>query len=208
MTYARVKGVGTMLATLRGRVRQVAGDHCIFEVNGVGFQVFLPLRALEELSRTEGETLLHTYLHHKDDTMALYGFLDPEEKALFTQAITVSGIGPKTALAIFSVLLPAQFHRAILTEDTGTLRQIPGIGLKSAQRLILELKSRLSKELRKDGEVAGAELPLADAMAALEALGYSGVTAAGVVEKVWRENPDLTVPELVREALRRLAKKG
>ena len=72
-----------MLATLRGRVRQVAGDHCVLEVNGVGFQVFLPLRALEELSRAEGEVLLHTYLHHKDDAMALYGFLNPEEKALF-----------------------------------------------------------------------------------------------------------------------------
>lgn len=200
-----------MLATLRGRVRQVAGDHCVFEVNGVGFQVFLPLRALEELSRAEGEVLLYTYLYHKDDTMALYGFLDPEEKALFTQALTVSGIGPKTALAILSVLSPAQFHRAIMTEDTGILRQVPGVGLKSAQRLILELKSRLRKDLRKDGEAAVtglAGLPLADVVAALEALGYPSGTATGIAEKVWRENPDLTVPELVREALKRLAKEG
>ena len=195
-----------MLATLRGRVRQVAGDHCILEVIVVGFQGFLPLRALEELSRAEGEVLLHTYLHHKDDAMALYGFLNPEEKALFTQAITVSGIGPKTALAIFSVLSPAQFHQAIMMEDTAVLRQVPGIGLKSAQRLLLELTTRLRKEERKDGEPAGAGLPLADAMAALEALGYSSATATGVVEKVWRENPDLTVPELVRESLKRLAK--
>jgi len=91
-------------------------------------------------------------------------------------------------------------------EDTAVLRQVPGIGLKSAQRLILELKTRLRKEERKDGEPAGAGLPLADAMAALEALGYSSATATGVVEKVWRENPDLTVPELVRESLKRLAK--
>ncbi|NLY88835.1 MAG: Holliday junction branch migration protein RuvA [Firmicutes bacterium] len=195
-----------MLATLRGRVRQVAGDHCILEVNGVGYEVLLPLTALEKLSRVDGEVLLYTYLHHKDDTMALYGFLDPEEKALFTQVITVSGIGPKTALAILSVLSPAHFRRAILTEDTGTLRQVPGIGLKSAQRLILELKSRLSKELKKDGEAAGVELPFSDAVAALEALGYSSWTAAGAVEKVWRENPDSTVPELVREALKRLAR--
>ena len=89
-----------MLATLRGRIRQVGADHCLLEVNGVGYEVLLPLTALEKLSRTEGEVLLYTYLHHKEDTMALYGFLDPEEKALFTQMITVSGIGPKTALAI------------------------------------------------------------------------------------------------------------
>ena len=80
--------------------------------------------------------------------------------------------------------------------------------MKSAQRLILELKSRLLKELKKYGEVTGAGLPLADAVAALEALGYSSRIAGDVVEKVWRENPGLTVPELVREALRRLAKEG
>lgn len=195
-----------MLATLRGRVRQVAGDHCIFEVNGVGYQVSLPLTALEKLSRVDEEIMLYTYLHHKEDTMALYGFLDPDEKTLFTQVITVSGIGPKTALAIFSVLSPALFRRAILAEDTGALRQVPGIGLKSAQRLILELKSRLGKGLREEDKAAGAELPFADAVSALEALGYSTATAAGVVEEAWRENPDLTVPELVRGALKRLVK--
>jgi Holliday junction DNA helicase RuvA len=197
-----------MLATLRGRVRQVGADHCLLEVNGVGFEVLLPLTALEKLSRTEGEVLLYTYLHHKEDTMVLYGFLDPEEKALFTQMITVSGIGPKTAQAILSVLSPAQFQRAILAEDTGTLCQVPGVGLKSAQRLILELKSRLRKELKKDGEVTGAGSPLADAVAALEALGYSSRIAGEIAEKVWRENPGLTVPELVREALKKLAKEG
>ena len=193
-----------MLATLRGRVRQVGADHCLLEVNGVGFEVLLPLTALEKLSRTEGEVLLYTYLHHKEDTMVLYGFLDPEEKALFTQAITVSGIGPKTA-AIFSYS-----YRPIQRDPGGRYRYpLPGAGAGlKRQRLILELKSRLRKELKKDGEVTGAGSPLADAVAALEALGYSSRIAGEIAEKVWRENPGLTVPELVREALKKLAKEG
>ncbi len=195
-----------MLATLRGRVRQVAGDHCILEVNGVGFQVLVPLRALEKLSQAEGEVLLYTYLHHKEDSMTLYGFLDPEEKELFTQMITVSGVGPKTALAVFAVLSSQDFRRAVLAEDTETLRTVPGIGMKTAQRLILELKPRFVKENGGEKTAGLPGLPFDDAVAALVALGYTSSAAFGAVKEVWQDNPNLGVPDLIRRALQKLSK--
>jgi len=196
-----------MLATLRGRVRHIAGDHCILEVNGVGYHVLLSLAALEKLSHAEEEVLLYTYLYHKEDAMTLYGFLHPEEKNLFAQVITVSGIGPKTALAIFSVLSPNHFRRAVLAEDTGALCEVPGIGLKSAQRLIIELKSRLAKEDGDQKSTTTPGLPLEDAVAALVALGYTSTVASGAVKETWRENPNLKVPDLIRRALQKLVKK-
>lgn len=194
-----------MLATLRGRVRHVADDHCILEVNGVGYQVLVPLNALEKLSQAEDEVLLYTYLHHKEDTMNLYGFLHLEEKNLFTQIITVSGVGPKTALAVFSVLSSQDFRRAVLTEDIGVLRTVPGIGMKNAQRLIIELKPRFVKEDGEQKTTSIPGLPFEDAVAALVALGYTSTVASGAVRKAWRENPNLNVPDLIRRALQKLS---
>lgn len=201
-----------MIATLTGRVQQIAGDFSIINVGGVGFQVFMPLTALEELAQCTEEVIIYTYLNHKEDAMTLYGFLHPEDKSLFQQIISVSGIGPKTALAVLSVLPADDFRQAILNEQAKELTKVPGIGLKSAQRLILELKSKISKTLStKDqaelaAKVGGGEdgESLEDAVAALVALGYQTAEAAEVVKKVWQENPEQKVPDLVRNSLKHL----
>src|SRR5690554_6501992 len=175
----------------------------------MGFQVFMPLTALEELAQTEGEITVYTYLHHKEDTMVLFGFLHPEDKGLFEEIITVSGIGPKTALAVLSALDAESFRRAILNEQAKELTKVPGIGLKSAQRMILELKSKIQKlpVTGQEGftsshiENKAEDGPLEDAIETLVALGYQTSTASEVVERVWRTDPKSSVSDLVRSSL-------
>lgn len=200
-----------MIATLTGRVQQIAGDFSVINVGGVGYQVFMPLTALEELAQCTDEVVIYTYLNHKEDAMTLYGFLHPEDKSLFQQIIGVSGIGPKTALAVLSVLSADDLRQAILNEQTKELTKVPGIGLKSAQRLILELKSQISKALSTkdrtelDAKVEGGRgEALEDAVAALVALGYQTAEATEAVRKVWQESPGQKVPDLVRNSLKRL----
>ncbi|HEY8343955.1 MAG TPA: Holliday junction branch migration protein RuvA [Bacillota bacterium] len=202
-----------MIANLTGRVQQVAGDFSIINVGGVGFQVYMPLNALEELAHCNNEEVtIYTYLSHKEDAMTLYGFLRQEDKSLFQLIISVSGIGPKTALNILSFLPADDFRRAILNEETKALTRAPGIGLKSAQRLILELKSKIAKTTTTEeraelaaftGEMEGGQ-PVEDAVAALVALGYQMAEATEVVKKVWQNNPNQTVPDLVRNSLKHL----
>jgi len=204
-----------LIATLTGQVQQVTGGYSLINVGGMGFQVFMPLTALEELAQTEGEITVYTYLHHKEDTMVLFGFLHPEDKALFEEIITVSGIGPKTALAVLSVLNAESFRWAILNEQAKELTKVPGIGLKSAQRMILELKSKIQKLPAFTGqegftsshsESRAKTGPLEDAVDALVALGYQTSIASEVVEKVWRTDPELSVSDLVRSSLKQLMK--
>jgi len=197
---------------LTGRVQQVAGDFSIINVGGVGFQVYMPLNSLEELTRCDEEVIIYTYLSHKEDAMTLYGFLRPEDKSLFQLIISVSGIGPKTALNILSFLPADDFRRAILNEETKALTKAPGVGLKSAQRLILELKSKIAKTVTTEeraeltaitGGTEGRQL-VEDATAALIALGYPMAEATEVVKKVWQGNPNQKVPDLVRNSLKHL----
>ncbi|HHZ19148.1 MAG TPA: Holliday junction branch migration protein RuvA [Firmicutes bacterium] len=201
-----------MIATLRGHVLSIAADSCIIEVQGVGYQVFMPLSALDELRRLSGEVLIHTYQYVREDTLALYGFLRPEDKNLFTQVIGVSGIGPKTGLALLSAFPADRLRDAVRLEDAKLLASVPGIGLKTAQRLILELKSKLGKLPSGageggDGPTAGQGGPMNDAVAALTALGYNISDALRAVEEADSKHPGLPTGELVREALKRLARK-
>ena len=171
----------------------------------------MPLNSLEELTRCDEEVIIYTYLSHKEDAMTLYGFLRPEDKSLFQLIISVSGIGPKTALNILSFLPADDFRRAILNEETKALTKAPGVGLKSAQRLILELKSKIAKTVTTEeraeltaitGGTEGRQL-VEDATAAI-ALGYPMAEATEVVKKVWQGNPNQKVPDLVRNSLKHL----
>lgn len=201
-----------MIATLRGHIASIMTDACILEVSGVGYHVQMPLSTLEELRRISGEVIVHTYQYVREDTLALYGFLHPDEKQLFTQIIGVSGIGPKTALALLSVLPADRFRDAVRREDSKTLASAPGIGLKTAQRLVLELKSKIGKipggatdAIGASGSTAGR--PIDDVVAALTALGYSLSDALRAAEEAYVERPEGSVAEWIREALKRLMKK-
>ncbi|TCL62182.1 Holliday junction DNA helicase subunit RuvA [Hydrogenispora ethanolica] len=200
-----------MIATLTGKVQSVSGESCVIDVNGVGYQVFMPLPALETISRTGEPVRVFTHFHLREDGAALFGFLTPEDKAVFEKIIGVSGIGPKTALAVLGTLSGGRFAEAVHNEDHRVLTSVSGIGLKTAQRLILELKGKLVRVsgANEAGQKAGAgfDSSFGDAVDALVSLGYPQKEAVTAIETLTAAEPGLTTPELVRRALKNLGRK-
>ena len=183
-----------MISSLRGNVVARMLDGVVLDVNGVGYRVQTTLRAHRK-AQARGEVTLDTYLHVREDALQLYGFAEPAERELFEHFLSVSGVGPKVALAILSGSTPADLRRAIALEDTTRFVAIPGIGKKTAERVVLELKEKVSAL-----EVVDApreqELVARDA---LMELGYSVVEAERALAST---DPDAEPEERVRQALR------
>jgi Holliday junction DNA helicase RuvA len=174
-------------------------DGLVLDVGGVGYLVAATPSALR---RADGvsEVTLETYLHVREDALQLYGFADAAERALFVHLLGVSGIGPKVALAVVSSTSPADLQRAIALGDTARFQAIPGIGKKTAERIVLELKDSIADTIDPGVEVgAPRELVARDA---LVGLGYSVVEAERALARV---DPELPAEERVREALRSAA---
>jgi len=197
-----------MIAALTGRIAEVSGGCCLLDVNGVGFEVQVPLPALEELARAEGQVRLYTYLHLREDAVQLFGFLTPGEKKVFERLIGVTGVGPKTALSILSVLSVERLREAVEGDDYRLLASVPGIGQKTAQRLALELRGKLAPThtQAKSGTAGKGGGEVADAVEALVALGYPMPAALQAVEAAAAQDGIQTAPALVRGALKRLAR--
>jgi Holliday junction DNA helicase RuvA len=184
-----------VIARLRGRPVARRADGLVVDVGGVGYLVQATPSALR---RTEGaaEVELETYLHVREDALQLYGFAEPAERELFEQLLSVSGIGPKVALAIVSGSPPEELRRAISLEDTARFEAIPGIGKKTAQRVVLELKEKIGPA------VYAPESGALVARDALVELGWSVVEAEQALSGV---DPSLPAEERVRLALARAA---
>lgn len=209
-----------MIARLSGRIVEKAPGHLIVDVGGVGYRVSIPLSTFEALSNPDDAVALRIHTHVREDSLALYGFATGEEQELFEQLIGISGIGPKLALAILSGLPMAALRQAILDGDTARLKRIPGVGARTADRVVLELKDLLAK--RRSGERAGAAAaPRAgvrrDAVMALVNLGYRDAQAEEAVSAAMNTLPDApeaavppgaladALPEVLRRSLRYLA---
>ncbi|HEY1367772.1 MAG TPA: Holliday junction branch migration protein RuvA [Gaiellaceae bacterium] len=184
-----------MIAQLRGRPVARTPEGLVLDVGGVGYLVAATPGAARKADGAE-EVTIQTYLHVREDALQLYGFADRSERELFIQLLGVTGIGPKVALAVVSGSPAAELRRAIAREDAARFQAIPGIGRKTAERIVLELKSAVTAVA--DVGVAEAD----DARAALVELGYSLVDAEAALADV---DPDLPVEERVRLALRRAA---
>ena len=184
-----------MIARIRGRPLAWDAEGLVVDVAGVGYRVFATPSAIR-LADGADEVSLHTHLHVRDDAMQLFGFADADERELFEQLLSVSGVGPKVALAIVSGYSPGELKRAIVREDADLFQTIPGIGKKTAQRVVLELKEK--------SVAAGAAAPTEELAArdALVGLGYSVLEAEQALAAV---DPGLPVEERVRLALRRAA---
>jgi Holliday junction DNA helicase RuvA len=200
-----------MIATLTGTITGLSGESCVILVGGVGYQVFMPLTALEALSHTQEPVTLFTHFHLREDGASLFGFLTLSDKAIFEKIIGVSGIGPKTALAILGTFSGERFRDAIQNEDYRALTGVSGVGLKTAQRLVLELKGKLTK-IAPSGEsklqnYSQYQDVMTDAVDALVALGYSAKEASTAAENILTEDPNLSTPEIVRKALKNLNRK-
>jgi Holliday junction DNA helicase RuvA len=189
-----------MISRLRGKVAARGQDGIVLDVNGVGYLLQSTRRA-EQAARGKGEVTLETYLHVREDALQLYGFADAAERELFGHLLSVSGVGPKVALAIVSGSTPSELLRAISLEDTARFQAIPGIGKKTAQRVVLELKEKLADgiEVPDAGQPAGGHLVARDA---LVELGFSVVEADRALAET---DPEAPPEERVRDVLRTAA---
>jgi holliday junction DNA helicase RuvA len=188
-----------VIARLRGKPVARTADGLVVDVNGVGYLVAATPSVMRRAEGAE-EVVVETYLHVREDALQLYGFADGAERELFGHLLTVSGVGPKVALAIVSGSSPVELRRAIALEDTARFQAIPGIGKKTAQRVVLELKEKLGAAAPDVAPPAGAgHLVARDA---LVELGYSVPEAEQALADV---DPELPAEERVRLALRRAA---
>jgi holliday junction DNA helicase RuvA len=188
-----------VIARLRGRAVAGRSDGLVLDVGGVGYLVQPTPTALNAAAHGE-EVTVETYLHVREDALQLYGFADGDERELFEHLLSVSGVGPKVALAIVSGSRPAELRRAIALEDTARFEAIPGVGRKTAQRVVLELKEKLaSTALTPDAGGSASDLVARDA---LVELGFSFVDAERALADV---DPGLPPDERVKLALRRAA---
>lgn len=207
-----------MIACLKGILLQRSDSRLIVDVGGVGYDVAFCKSGLAQLPEIGHEIFLHIYTNVREDAIDLYGFIDSVEKELFIVLLGVSGVGPKLALNLLSVSLPADFARAIMTDDLHGLTKLPGIGKKTAERLCLELKDKVQifAELAGHSEAgpqvraSADERMSGDVISALVNLGYPQVQAREAMRRVMEQLPsglseEPSIEEILRLTLRSLA---
>ena len=202
-----------MIAYIKGTVEEILEDRVILEAGNMGYNIFMPMGAVEHLLHKGQEIKIHTYLNVKEEALQLFGFLTRDDLNTFKLLLGVNGIGPKAALGILSGLTADELRFAVLADDVKTISRAPGIGKKTAQKLILELKDKfnIQEALEMKAEhtqtVSGEETDLTDvkkeAIEALTALGYSGADALRAVKKV-ELTPDMSVETLLKQALKNM----
>jgi Holliday junction DNA helicase RuvA len=196
-----------MYAYLKGRIERVAPCSVELDVNGVGYEVAIPLSTYSRLPGQDGTVKLFTHMHVREDVMSLFGFLTLEERELFRLLLTVSGIGPKVALSVLSHMNPEEFLNAVRGHDVDALTRVSGVGKKSAQRVILELKSRVGEDAELDSILGlKAEAPSrTEVVQALIALGCRQKEAVEAARKAEQELPvNTSIEELVKGALKHI----
>jgi holliday junction DNA helicase RuvA len=197
-----------MIVQLTGKLASKLPDHCIVDVSGVGYGVQLSLATFSALPEI-GEVLkLEIYTHVREDQLNLFGFASPEEKDLFKKLISISGVGPKMALGILSGLPTTQLVKAIGSEDRDRLTKIPGVGKKTAERIIIELKDKISIDHSIITSTPGSELianRLDGAISALVNLGYKQQTAEDCLKKL-KPSEAAPIEEIIRLALKELCR--
>jgi holliday junction DNA helicase RuvA len=200
-----------MIARISGTLIQKTAAQCVVDVHGIGYRVDIPLTTFYELPETGQPVVLHVHTHVREDAINLYGFHTQNEREIFQLMISVSGIGPKLALNILSGIAAGELVRAITEEDLKRLTGIPGVGKKTAERMILELKdkaARLGWESVAKGTVAvkTGDHVKDDALSALVNLGYKGSSVKEVVDRIMRETTSIpSLDQLLKQALRVLA---
>lgn len=175
-----------MIASVSGTILKIGSDHLVVDVHGLGLRVFVPRTVLENVGSIGRGITLHTHFVIRENEMALYGFKQDDELALFEVLLTVNGVGPKVGLAILSTLSPDLLKTAIMREDSGVLQRVPGIGKKTAERMMFQLRDKLDFS-----GPSAANIPLvtdtdAEVIDFLTALGFSIVEAQAALQKIPR----------------------
>jgi len=196
--------MSAMIALLRGKLLAKHPNQAIVDINGLGYDVTISIPTYSELPGLGSEVQLHIHTHVREDALALYGFLRPEEKQLFEKLLTVSGIGPKLGITILSGMVAEDMISAIRGNDVARLTKIPGIGKKTAERMVLELRDKLPKEVMGGVEVAPKTSAVEeDVLSALINLGYQRPAAERALGSVKKGG---TFEAMFREALGVLSK--
>lgn len=189
-----------MIAYIQGQLIKKTPTWIVVETQGLGWHIHIPISTYEAIGEVGEELKIFTHLHVREDGVQLFGFATEREKELFLLLISVSGIGPKLAQGILSGISVEDFERAIQNQEIEALFRVPGIGKKTAERLILELRGKISRPVEGIARVSLQE----ESVLALMSLGYKRAQAQAVVEKVLRQDSGLTVEEVLRRALQEI----
>ena len=193
-----------MITQLIGRLVEKTPTQVVIDCNGIGYAVHISLHTYSQI-KDEENIKLYTHLQVREDSHTLFGFFLPIERSVFLLLISVSGIGASTARTMLSSLEPQQIQRAIVSEDLNTIKSVKGIGLKTAQRVLIELKDKMMNLF--DGEeiqIFGNNTIKDEALSALEVLGYSRKQSERIIDTIIQSTPDSSVEELIKEALNKL----
>ena len=195
----------SMIAKLKGALLEKWADRIVVDVGGVGYEIFIPFSTYYELGDV-GETVsLHVYTHVKEDALSLYGFLTQREKQLFTRLIQISGIGPKLGVTILSGLPVDGLVEAVVDGDLVKLNAVPGVGRKTAERIVLEMKDKITSlmpELREAASVGEPGRIQGDVVSALVNLGYPKATAEKAVSRALKDGETTRFEDLLKKSLR------
>ncbi len=192
-----------MIASLKGVISSKKPDEVIVDVRGIGYHVRVPLCSLGSIPEPGEQVFLYTYTHVREDVLQLYGFMSEEEKRTFVMLIGINGIGPKLGLAILSGMPAQQFIEAVHNEDLSLLITIPGLGKKTASRLILELREKLVPLDAQSPQIFGTAQ--ADAVSALTNLGYKRSVSEKAVDSALESGAD-SIEDIIKESLKHLTK--
>jgi len=198
-----------MIAWIQGALLSKAADRVVVNVDGVGYEVNIPFSTYYELGEIGQRVTLHVYTHVREDTLSLYGFLTPLEKRLFILLLTVSGVGPRLAIAVLSGLPGEELMRSVSEADIVRLSSVPGIGKKTAERLALELRDKVRPILAELGKGAEGSVVVSsvqsDVVSALVNLGYGRPVAEKAVSLVTKDAPEARFEDLLRRSLKRIS---
>lgn len=196
---------------IKGKLAAKGSNYIVIDASGIGYMVYTSLSGIENSGHIGSDITMYTYLNVREDAMELYGFITPEEKTMFMHLISVSGVGPKAALALLSVASPSKLAAAIITDNEKLLTKAAGVGPKAARRIILELKDKLDAQelgIEEDGAEENIIQSVltdsrAEALSALMALGYSGAEAKSTLARL---DASKSTEELIKDALALLMK--
>jgi len=194
-----------MFSYIKGKLEVKSNNYIVIDINGIGFKIFMSELAIDNVGEIGEEIKVHTHFKVSEDNMSLYGFITNEELRMFELLISVSGIGAKSAIAMLSAITPSSFALAVISNDISKLVKIPGIGSKTAQRIVLELKDKIKTEetVKKENEqivkIIEEDEKTTEAISALKVLGYTKKEIDKVVEKI--DADTLSVEDIIRKAL-------
>ncbi len=195
-----------MISYLRGKLFLKAPDHIIIDTGGVGYEVYVSLNTFYSLPSVGSDVSLHIYTHVREDLIQLYGFHTSEEKSAFLDLISIGGVGPRVAIQILSGVSPSELRRIVAEHDVKRLKRIPGIGKKTAERILLELKHKFKivhkEDIAIDDEIESEGSVFRDAVSALVNLGYRPNEAKKAIHLAIKKLGDAKLEDVLREALK------